>query len=98
MSEMAKTLTFVALAAVSLFVAFMPTANDSGFDFQGEVGKILNPFEVEDAKQLRIISFDAETATTHDFEVAEEDGLWIIPSKQGYPADAVEQWPRPPLV
>jgi hypothetical protein len=91
MSEMAKTLTFVALAAVSLLAAFMPTASNKDFDYQEEVGKRLNEFYVEDAKRLRIITFDQETASTRDFEVAEEDGLWTIPSKQGYPADAVKQ-------
>ncbi len=91
MSEMAKTFTFVALAVVSLVAAFMPGTGDDGFDFQAEVGKRLNEFDVEDAKRLRIVTFDAETASTHDFEVAEEDGLWTIPSKQGYPADAVRQ-------
>ena len=91
MSEMAKTVTFVALAVVSLFVAFMPGRNDDGFDIQAEVGKRINQFDVEDAKRLRIVTFDPETATSRDFEVAEESGLWTIPSKQGYPADAVRQ-------
>lgn len=91
MTDMAKTLTFVALAVVSLLAAFMPGAGDSDFDFQAEVGKKLNQFDVEDAKRLRIVTFDSETATTREFEIAEEGGLWTIPSKQGYPADAVRQ-------
>ena len=37
------------------------------------------------------MKFDAETATPREFEVAEENGLWTIPSKDGYPADATEQ-------
>ena len=35
--------------------------------------------------------FDEETATLKDFEVAEQDGVWSIPSKGGYPADAERQ-------
>jgi hypothetical protein len=91
MSEATKTITFVALAVISLFVAFLPMANNNDFDIQTEVGKVLNQFDVDDAKRLRIVTFDQETASTRDFEVSEEDGLWTIPSKQGYPADAVEQ-------
>ena len=91
MTEMAKTLSFVTLAVVSLVAAFMAGPSVDDFDIQAEVGKRLNQFEVEEAKRLRIVTFDKETASTHEFEVAEEEGLWTIPSKQGYPADAVRQ-------
>jgi hypothetical protein len=45
----------------------------------------------EDAKRLKIVRFDEDTATLREFEVAEEDGLWSLPSKDGYPADATRQ-------
>jgi len=51
----------------------------------------LNQFEVEDPKRLKIVKFDQDTATTREFEVASDNGLWAIPSKQGYPADATQQ-------
>ena len=35
--------------------------------------------------------FDEDTATLREFEVAEKDGLWTIPSKEGYPADGQRQ-------
>ena len=35
--------------------------------------------------------FDEDTATLREFEVAEQNGLWSIPSKDGYPADAAKQ-------
>ena len=35
--------------------------------------------------------FDEDSATLREFEVAEQDGLWSIPSKDGYPADAAKQ-------
>ncbi len=91
MTEMAKTLSFVTLAVVSLVAAFVAGPSVDDFDIQAEIGRRLNQFEVEDAKGLRIVTFDEETASTHEFEVAEEEGLWTIPSKQGYPADAVRQ-------
>ncbi len=91
MTEMAKTLSFVTLAVVSLVAAFVAGPSVDDFDIQAEVGRRLNQFYIEDAKRLRIVTFDKETASTREFEVAEEEGLWTIPSKQGYPADAVRQ-------
>ena len=91
MSEMAKTLSFVAAAAVALLAAYSTGPGEGDFDVQSEVGKTLNEFTIDDAKSLRIATFDKDTATGSEFEVAEEDGLWTIPSKQGYPADAVQQ-------
>ena len=91
MTEMAKTLTFVVAAAVSLAAAFMARPVAETFDVQSKVGEKLNQFDVDDAKRLRIVTFDQETAATREFEVAEENGLWVIPSKKAYPADAVRQ-------
>ena len=88
MTEMAKTMFFVVAAAVSLLVAFVVGPAHDTFDIQELVGERLNQFEVEQAKRLKIVKFDKEIATTQEFEVAEDDGLWTIPSKQGYPADA----------
>ncbi|MEM8945005.1 MAG: DUF4340 domain-containing protein [Planctomycetota bacterium] len=91
MTEMAKTMLFVAAAAVSLMVAFAigPTSDSQNLD--DLLGSKLNQFEVDVAKRLKIVKFDQETASTREFEVAENDGLWTIPSKQGYPADAARQ-------
>ena len=44
-----------------------------------------------EAKRLKIVEFNEDSATLREFEVAEEDGLWTIPSKNGYPADAERQ-------
>lgn len=91
MTEMAKTVLFVAAAALSLMVAFAmgPSTNSDNLD--DLLGTRLNQFEVDVAKRLKIVKFDQETASTREFEVAENDGLWSIPSKQGYPADAARQ-------
>src|SRR5204863_1776058 len=45
----------------------------------------------EVAKRLRIVRFDVDTGTPREFQVAEQNGLWVIPSKDGYPADAAKQ-------
>jgi len=91
MSEMAKTVVFLAAAAVSLLAAFVVGPSGDNFDVQELVGMRLNQFDVDAPKRLKIIQFDKETASTREFEVAENDGLWRIPSKQGYPADAAKR-------
>lgn len=91
MTEMAKTMTFVAVGLVALVAGFVMQPGSDDFDVQSKVGEKINEFDVDDAKRLRIITFDKDTGSTSEFEVAEEDGLWTIPSKQGYPADAVRQ-------
>ncbi len=91
MTESVKTLLFVAAAALSLVVAFVMGPSDVVQDFDALIGTRLNRFELDVAKRLKIVKFDKETASTREFEVAERDGLWSIPSKQDYPADAAQQ-------
>lgn len=91
MTEMAKTVIFLAAAAGSLLAAFAIGPGSDNFDVEELVGERLNQFEIEAAKRMKIVKYDNETASSQEFEVAENDGLWSIPSKQGYPADAVRQ-------
>ena len=91
MTEMTKTMMFVAAAVVSLLAAFAIQPGGKTFDVQQQVGLILNQFDTEAPKQLKIVKFDQETATVNEFEVAEQDNLWVIPSKGDYPADAERQ-------
>ncbi len=91
MTEMVKTVLFVVAAAGALALAFAMGPSNEVLNVDELVGMRLNQFEVDVAKRLKIVKFDQETATTREFEVAENDGLWTIPSKQGYPADATRQ-------
>lgn len=91
MTETAKTLTFMAAGAVALLAAFAVIPSSNSLDPTEYVGLRINEFDVEKPKRLKIVKFDAETATPREFEVAEDNGLWTIPSKDGYPADATEQ-------
>ncbi len=91
MTETAKTVLFVGAAALSLVIAFAMGPADVSENLDDLLGTRLNQFEVEVAKRLKIVKFDKETASTREFEVAENDGLWTIPSKQDYPADATSQ-------
>lgn len=92
MNEAAKTATFVAVAAVALGGAFLINRGPAVVDATQQVGQYLNEdIDIEAPKRLRIVKFDRETAAVREFEVAEVDGTWSIPSKDEYPADAAQQ-------
>jgi hypothetical protein len=93
MSENAKTLTFVALGLLAIVVGLGTRPSAAELDDSTLVNTDLTKkfTSVDDAKRLRIVRVDEDTATRSEFEVAEQDGLWTIPSKDGYPADAEQQ-------
>ena len=90
MTENVKTIAFVFVGLVAIGIALLTRPTSAELDDASLVGADLTKkFESPDAaKRLRIVRFDEDTATLRDFEVAEKDGLWSIPSKDGYPADA----------
>jgi len=93
MSENAKTLAFVLVGLVAVTVGLLSAPSTAEMDDSSLVGVTLtkdfdNP---EEAKRLRIVRFDADADKLREFEVAEQDGVWTIPSKDGYPADASKQ-------
>jgi hypothetical protein len=93
MSEVNKTLAFVAVAIVALAAGWATKPSSAVLDVKTLVGEVLakNFNDPAEAKRLRVVKFDEDSATLRDFEVAEQDGLWTIPSKNGYPADAEKQ-------
>jgi hypothetical protein len=93
MSENAKTIAFVVIGLLAVTVALVTQPRSAEVDETALIGQDLtDEFDSPDAaKRLRIVRFNEDTATLREFEVAEEDGLWSIPSKKGYPADAARQ-------
>jgi hypothetical protein len=93
MTENAKTITFVAIGLLAVAVGVYSRPTSSVVDETDQINrKLAKDFDsTEEAKRLRIVRFDEDTATLREFEVAEQDGLWSIPSKSGYPADAAQQ-------
>src|SRR4029079_6123316 len=93
MSENAKTITFVAVGLVAIVIGMATAPSSAEMDKTTLVGKNLTEkfSSPEVAKRLRIVRFDEDTATLREFEVAEQNGLWSIPSKDNYPADAARQ-------
>jgi hypothetical protein len=43
------------------------------------------------ATSLEVVTWDEESAQAHRFAVEQEDGLWVIPSHNDYPADGTER-------
>ncbi len=92
MSENAKTITFVLIGLVAIGIGIISAPSSAEVDEGTLVGtELTKNFDMDAAKRLRIVRFDEDTATLREFEVAEQDGLWSIPSKDNYPADAAKQ-------
>jgi hypothetical protein len=93
MSENAKTITFVVVGMVAVLAGLLSRPSSAELDENSLVNTDLTKkfTNVEDAKRLRIVRVNEDTATRSEFEVAEQNGLWTIPSKDGYPADAAAQ-------
>ncbi|HEY2894408.1 MAG TPA: DUF4340 domain-containing protein [Pirellulales bacterium] len=93
MKEQHKTLTFVLVAAIAGLVAWEPWRPSLLTSNVPEgVGEKLFP-EFKDplaAKSLEVVTFNEEDATLRDFKVAQNNGVWSIPSHSDYPADAAD--------
>ncbi len=93
MTENAKTITFVVIGMLAIVIGLVTQPKSAELDDNELIGQNLtDEFESPDeAKRLRIVRFDEATADLSSFEVAEKNGLWSIPSKSDYPADAAQQ-------
>lgn len=92
MSELNKTTAFFVAALAAVALALFTRPSTEVYDVNEEQGKLLvDDFPAEAPKRLRVTSVNEETGDVDAFEVAELGGVWSIPSKDGYPADATEQ-------
>lgn len=96
MTETSKTLTYVVIAAVMAAAGLIlspggpktnqdPTSSQIGTEFYP---KFTSPGE---ATSIDVIGYDAATATASPFSVKYENGLWRIPTRHNYPADAKDR-------
>lgn len=92
-NELTKTLLFVGAAILTLGIAVVIQPSKGGASIDDEVGKPLFPeLSSAEANGLEVISYDEELGEIDRFKVAQqEQGIWAIPSKQNYPADAQER-------
>jgi hypothetical protein len=94
MNETGKTVAFVAAGVVAVAVGIWSHIGPAETELSKQqlVGKSLfADLKPESAKSLEIIEYDPDTATLKPFKVAEEGGVWRIPSHENYPADASQQ-------
>ncbi len=93
MNQNAKTGIFAALAIVVAGLAFLIQPRGGSDDTGSELGTPLFA-EFTDpiaATALEIVTFNEATGEKKEFKVAQQAGLWVIPSAQNYPADAEAQ-------
>ena len=87
MSESVKTILFVVAGALAITLAVVSQPSARTTDVQQFVGQVLNKdIDIAAPRRLEIARFDRRTAEVRQFEVAEVDGVWSIPSKDNYPA------------
>lgn len=92
MSELTKTTLFfvAAIAAVGLALFTQPSTEE--YNVEERRGTLLvDEFPSDAPKRLTVTTMNEETGDVDTFEVAEINGVWSIPSRSGYPADATEQ-------
>ncbi len=92
MNESTKTTLFFAAAVGAIGLALFTRPSTDAYNVDELRGTpLVKEFEPDAPTRLRITSMNDEAGESQAFEVAEVDGVWSIPSKSGYPADAAEQ-------
>ena len=98
MNETTKTAAFVGCAVAMLLAAvFTSYANQPkpSDDFETIGQPFYADFEgTNQAKSLVVTSIDPDAIKKQKFEIKQVDGLWQIPSHEGYPAEAAERLAR----
>jgi hypothetical protein len=88
-------MTFVIVAGVSVAVAAVTHKLTEPKPLEGfeKVGQEFYPdfTNANDAKALRVVAYDEDTAAVSEFSVEFKDGVWRIPSRHNYPADAEDR-------
>jgi hypothetical protein len=96
MSETLKTFAFVAAGAALAWAAWAARPAPRARGAMDDAGQHFFP-EFKDplaAAALEIIEFDGDTGAPQAFKVARHNGVWSIPSRENYPADAEKQFAR----
>ena len=90
MNDNQRTLTYVAVAAVAVVIAWEPwSRRGAATSEEKPTGKLFADFDDPlAATSMRIVKYDEDTGAVRAFQVAQVNDLWSIPSHQNYPADA----------
>ena len=95
MNESLKTMGYLGLAAAAIALAVATYPAPPQFEVAEQVNKpIFQEFtDAASAASMEVTELDEELAELKTFEVARKRGedVWVIPSKDDYPADAEER-------
>ena len=94
MTENAKTITFVCVGMAAVVLAALTRPSSADLDVKSLVGEVLTKKFQSPDQAKRLAHRPRRRRHGHAatrFEVAEKNGLWTMPSKDGYPADATKQ-------
>src|SRR5262249_46029724 len=93
MSENNKTIGFVAAAVALLLAAWMLRPAPASIERQDDIGQEFFPDfkDPNTATSLEVVEYDEPSGGLRPFKVAQTNGVWSIPSHEGYPADAKNQ-------
>lgn len=93
MNEMTKTLSFLGIAALTAALAFATRPSSFVADVPEDVSKpLFEDFtDPGQATSLEITRYDETLAQLSEIRVEKKNGLWTLPSHDGYPADAENQ-------
>ena len=92
MNPTARTSIFVAAAAVLLVITAVAVPQRQKHDqFRGEGERLFPPFDPLDVTSMEVAEYDEERGVIMPFKVAFQNGEWVIPSHENYPADAKDQ-------
>ncbi|HEY2760371.1 MAG TPA: hypothetical protein VGI75_06500 [Pirellulales bacterium] len=94
MNETSKTFSLIIAAVAVLCLAFVTRPAPQAAVNPAVVGKSLfaSLDDPAKAKRMKIVTFDEATSQPREFEVAQVNGVWSLPSHKNYPADAKEQF------
>lgn len=92
--ELLKTAAFLGLAVLFGWISYyFSEFNVAEMSVPaGEAGEYFFEYEPADADSLTIVEYDDESKQISTFQVQKNnEGIWVLPSFENYPADAEEQ-------
>ncbi|MDX1945328.1 MAG: DUF4340 domain-containing protein [Pirellulaceae bacterium] len=93
MNEFIRTAAYVAIAGVLSVLAWAARPSLDSGSVRVSVDQPLFPGFTDPlaARDLEIVTYNQDQAEIRKFQVAQENGVWVIPSHSDYPADAEQQ-------
>lgn len=90
MTEMVKTLAFVAVAAGLAITAAVVEPEAVTPKILSDEGEVFYPNfrDAQAVKTIEVVDYDDATATARPFQVDSQKGRWVLPTHSNYPVDA----------